>query len=234
MIIKKSLALAVILLFISVSVIPSTAGFSDVSVSMLVAGMEASGLMSNKEQVAIRYDDLPDLTIELNITSKFMHWRVRATIHNKGTATIPAGTPIVWKLEEDEDSLSWVKVTPFYPFEPNMSIPGLPESKKLEFNKLRWRDHEITAIIDPPYEEDYPWKELDPDPIYGLIIESNEDNNFDSYVFPKIFSFSMTKTITNKFEYMSSFLTAVFRAGEKISKYLDEKSVEIIYYTKQK
>ena len=219
MIIKKSLALAVILLFISVSVIPSTAGFSDVSVSMLVAGIEASGLMPNKGQVAIRYDDLPDLTIELNITSKFMHWRVRATIHNKGTATIPAGTPIVWKLEEDEDSLSWVKVTPFYPFEPNMSIPGLPESKKLEFNKLRWRGHEITAIIDPPYEEDYPWKELDPDPIYGLIIESNEDNNFDSYVFPKIFSFSMTKTITNKFEYMSSFLTAVFRAGEKISKY---------------
>ena len=109
-----------------------------------------------------------------------------------------------------------------------MSIPGLPESTKLEFNKLRWRGHEITAIIDPPYEEDYPWKELDPDPIYGLIIESNEDNNFDGYIFPKIFSFSMTKTITNKFEYMRSFLNTMFRIEEwRIGKYLDKKSVKI-------
>jgi hypothetical protein len=184
-------------------IIPPTAGFSSTNILMLATEIETSGLTPNEEQVTTYYD-LPDLTIELNITSELMHWRVRTKIHNTGTATISAGTAIVWKLAENEESIVWVKVIPYSPFEPNTSISGLPESNKLEFNKLRWRDHEITAIVDPPYEDDYPWEELNPDPIYGLIIESNEDNNFDSYTFPKIFSFSITKTINNYFEPVSA------------------------------
>ncbi len=134
----------------------------------------------------------------MNITNEITYWRLRATIYNKGTATIPAGTHIVWKIEEDSKSLYWIKVTPFFPFEPNTSINGFPESQKIKFNKLRWRGHEIKIIVDPPYEEDYPWIELDPDPVFGLIIESNEDNNSDGHIFPKVFSFSIKEAMKRK------------------------------------
>jgi len=198
--IQKNIALIVMLLFVGTLFFPLTVGNEIEQHSVQTAITyetlgKASNLMLHTKKMTITSNDLPDLKIVLNITSEPTYWRIRTIIYNNGTATIPAGTPIVWKIEVNAKSLYWVKVTPFYPFEPNTSIKGLPESQVIKFNKFRWRGHEIKIIVDPPYEEDYPWIELDPDPVYGLIIESNEDNNYDSYVFPKLFSFLITRTM---------------------------------------
>ena len=192
------LTVMIITLFLCVNVIPPTVNSSDQNVNRLFNKRNVNEVKPFPYRILNRYDNLPDLTIELNITNELTYWRIRTTIYNKGTATIPAGTPIVWKIEENTKSLYWIKVIPFYPFEPNTSIKGLPESQEIKFNKLRWRGHEIKIIVDPPYEEDYPWIELDPDPVYGLIIESNEDNNSDGHSFPKVFSFSIQEVMRTR------------------------------------
>lgn len=192
------LIIGIITLFFCININPLTAECLDQTVTMLDNKRDANEVMPFAYLVINRFDTLPDLTIEVNINNELTYWRIRTTIHNKGTATIPAGTPIVWKIEGNGKSLYWVKVIPFYPFEPNTSIKGLPENQVIKFNKLRWRGHEINIIVDPPYEEDYPWIELDPDPVYGLIIESNEDNNSDKHSFPKVFSFSLQKAMKRR------------------------------------
>lgn len=198
---RKLFIITIMTLFLITSIILSNTVCSVQNLPISKIENTGAEQNSNYKKLTIGNYDLPDLTIELNITSEQTYWRVRAKINNQGKATIPAGTNIVWKIEENLKPLYWIKVIPFTPFEPNTSINGLPESQELKFKKLRWRGHEITAIVDPPYEEDYPWIELNPDPVSGLIIESNENNNYDDFIFPKAFSFQsimIFKYIKNK------------------------------------
>ena len=125
---KKILVVGIIILFVGVNIQPVEC-FEQKN-NRFLNQRNSNEIETSTYKVTANNDNLPDLLIELNITDELTHWRIRATIHNKGTATIPAGTPIIWKIEEDIKSLYWMKVIPFSPFEPNSSIKGLPEVKK--------------------------------------------------------------------------------------------------------
>jgi hypothetical protein len=202
--VKKILVVGITILFIGVIIQPVEC--FEQKDNRFLNQSDSNEIKASTYNVTANNDNLPDLLIELNITDELTHWRVRATIHNKGTATIPAGIPIVWKIGEGIKSLYWMKVIPFSPFEPNSSIKGLPESQEITFNKLRWRGHEIQAIVDPPFEEDYPWIELDPDPVFGLIKELNENNNFNTYKLIKVTPSSLYRILITTKNKLINFL----------------------------
>lgn len=49
--------------------------------------------------------------------------------------------------------------------------------------------------MDPVWEEKYVWPALNPDPEYGLIQESDEDNNFDTKTVPRARSFDQYRPL---------------------------------------
>ncbi|UCD13963.1 MAG: hypothetical protein JSW60_00670 [Thermoplasmatales archaeon] len=128
--------------------------------------------------------DLPDLTIDFEVTQhNLTHWRFNITIYNEGTTSIPARTPIVWKLASFRRAFIWGKIITMYPFKPGDSLNGIPLGKIITRHKLLCFGQRLTATVDPVYSDDYPWKELNPDPEYGIIVELDENNNKDSHWF---------------------------------------------------
>ena len=153
--------------------------------TLSAVGMKAgvSGELNDVKQIETNNDDLPDLTIKLKIIPLLQTYMIKPTVQNKGTATIPKGEYLIYKMDMPDETQHWWREELFEPLNPGESHnsrvrPGVSK------NMIKRR--EITVVIDPPAEDNYPWPELNPDPVYGLIIESNEDNNVYTGLIPKV------------------------------------------------
>jgi len=135
-------------------------------------------------------NDLPDLTIKINVFPSAYIYQVWATptIYNQGKTEIPKETVLVWRLVwSDGTTKGWGKMPLGEPLKPGEKL-DLWSGPVLYRSDVAGR--KLLAIVDPPGDEHYVWKDLDPDPEYGLIEESNENNNIGSHTFPKVKAFT--------------------------------------------
>jgi len=150
-------------------------GFTTISVAEMKA---------NESKIeASNFCECPDLTIEIIMTTKILKYQVEVVITNEGAVEVPAGEYIVWNLRDDEYTSIWMKEELQEPLLPGESITS-PQCGEIDFCKSISSGAEIIAIVDPVGECGHQWPELDPDPCYGLIKETNEDNNIDTIVLP--------------------------------------------------
>jgi hypothetical protein len=137
-------------------------------------------------------DDLPDLKIWLVFDRPFIgnYYNYETWVYNFGTATIPEGTYIVIRYfsTPEENIVDVFKLAhplkPYdNPYDPSLSIHILGN-----FPKDLFKGDVLTVYVDPPYYDGYPVDKVSPyypDPLYGLIKETNEyDNNVHSFTFP--------------------------------------------------
>lgn len=132
------------------------------------------------EQTQTTGDDLPDLTIIVEYYMK-LFWQIefRVSVSNEGTGTIPAGTYLVYRFfSTPEEDFCFVMQT-----EHDLK-PGDCKDLYVPIPTKVLKGNILTAVVDPPDYEGYCWPELDPDPVYGLVQESNEDNNVDRCFIP--------------------------------------------------
>jgi hypothetical protein len=145
--------------------------------------------VETSEQTQTTGDDLPDLTIEIKFDIylafgrqiQFNYW-----IYNIGTGTAPKSW-VVFRIYGDLEEDSYPH---FFRFGPEGFAPGKTHSGTLSVPTSTLTGNKITAFVDPPYSEDYPYTDVNPDPVYGLIKESNEDNNKDTVEIPRARSYS--------------------------------------------
>ena len=131
-------------------------------------------------------DDLPDLTIVLVIDSKTgPYYNFETWIYNKGTGTVPAGTYIVTKFFSTPEENQWDYYQLHYPLNPGENFYTIGNFLVSDF-----KGEVLTAYVDPLYQDGYP-PIGNPDPVYGLIKESNEDNNIDSWPLPHARSYNL-------------------------------------------
>lgn len=167
-------------------------------------------LLPETKSIVKNHEELPDLTMYVQITNHLFYWELsKFIIYNNGTAAIPTGTPIVSRatitVDGEVEDVFWASVILLCPFEPGMSFPVITPYIILRFLKIKYRGEELKIILDPPLSDDYRWPEYNPDPEYGIVLESNEDNNVYTHVFPKSFSFSRsTSQSINQYDNMNS------------------------------
>lgn len=143
--------------------------------------------VETSEQAVTNVEDLPDLTIEIKLTYRKIgdYYRFEEWIRNEGTSTIPAGVYIVTRYFSTSGEGSWGKYPLANPLNPGGTVYAIGS-----FPRENFEGKVMTAVVDPPASDDYPWPELNPDPVYGLIKESNEDNNFYDCSIPHARSYS--------------------------------------------
>jgi len=163
---KNMMSMSILSMFLLLSVLPITTIGQNVETS---------------EQTQTTGDDLPDLTIELEITTNYWWYIMKTIVRNEGTADVPAGTRIVVSIRNEDDRLCSKSIFS------ELLRPG--EGFESEY----WwpmgdgaiAGKEIITVVDPLGDSWHPHPEYDPDPEYGLIIELNEDNNIDTVFVPK-------------------------------------------------
>jgi len=179
-----------------------------VSLFLVISFSSYSAIGTNKKEIEkeeINEDDLPDLTVELVIDSEDLtsYW-LALIIHNNGTTAVPAGTYIVAKSvggyskEELKNALN----------------PG--DSIKYHNRWIYFKnERDVVRIeVDPPAQDGYPFPELNPNPIYGIIDELNEDNNIGTFQLK-----SMVRSYNNRMLFFSlvKFIPIFSKILEKLS-----------------
>ena len=164
--------------------------------SLATAGNEAGELFIEKSSTC----EKPDLTLEIEIQTLPLRYVVHVIIHNEGTAAVPEGAYIVWKLNDDEYLTIWMKEQLTEPLNPGESIKS-PLCGRIEFCKIISSGATITAVVDPVGNCMYNWPELEPHPEYGLICESNEDNNVATIALPNsvVYQSSQSQDISQSY-----------------------------------
>ena len=166
---KKIICFAILGMFLLLSSIP-----------LLVIGQK----VETTEKTSSIGDDLPDLTIEIKF-DRYLNFgrqiQFNYCIYNKGTGYAPKSW-VVFRIYGDLEEDSYPH---FNRFGPEGFTPGKVHSGTLSVPTSTLTGNIIKAVIDPVYTKDYRWPELNPDPKYGLIFESNEDNNIDTVFVPK-------------------------------------------------
>ena len=143
-----------------------------------------------KEEKDLFAADLPDLKIEVKFYKMLLSGYIEFEImtYNEGTSTIPAGTWLVWKLfSTPGQRIFWFR---YQITEGNDLKPGNWHHSVISFPRTNVSGDVLTAVVDPPYEEGYPWPQFNPDQVYGIIKESNENNNTGSCAIPHVRSYN--------------------------------------------
>ena len=163
---KKIMSISILGMFLLLSVLP---------ISSIGKNIETS------KHIKISGDDLPDLTLNLEVTTYYWWYIMKTILRNEGTADVPAGTRIVVSIRNEDDRLCSKSIfsEPLRPGEGFESEYWWPMGDGAIAGK------DIVAVVDPPGDSWHPHPEYDPDPVYGLIIELNEDNNIDTVFVPK-------------------------------------------------
>jgi len=199
---KKITTIGILGLFLFISLTAVSA--SNINTIKSDLGPETKYIIKN-------HDKLPDLQMYIKIRNYplFNSWGLsKFIVYNKGTATIPKGTPIVSRatitLDGEVKDVFWVSVILLSPFKPGMSFEVITHSTILMFPKEKYKGEELKVILDPPLSDDYRWPEYNPDPEYGIVLESNENNNLYTHTFTKSLPFSITINLCKKqYEYMN-------------------------------
>lgn len=133
-------------------------------------------------------NDLPDLTIQMVLKDNQFYpnlkWDVYVYIYNEGTTSVLTGETIIFCIREnDEGSGNCRHIELERPLGPGERVIY---DEYFVYPKIsNYPGSELAAVVDPT-DVDYPWADVNPDPEYGVIKESNENNNRDTMIFPKV------------------------------------------------
>jgi len=148
-------------------------------VVLLTVGVTVSSAQTTKkEDNLIKSEDpLPDLQVKMKYSGK----NVYAIIYNMGDGALEKGTEFIWILQDSNGKLYSTCLVEL-PRTLNQGQFYLAAGPTLSI----FRDYgqKFTVTVDPPKSDVYDsWPEFDPNPEYGVILESIENNNEDTKIY---------------------------------------------------